>query len=300
MEEKRKVKCQKCRKEFRFIGSVMNLYCVHCGAKISSPGEEPTTGIITVEAREKTTGAGATQGARTGTGIGTAPQTGLPFLTQRPSQSSQPGQPAQPAARKVVSLDQLLSTVVRPDAAVGQEEEYVEQFQCPVCETVVDASTIKCPACGVKFGEETVETTRISDKHCSICNTPLDNIDAFTCAVCSQKFCTSCPSPRIPPEKTALDAKVDYKYKLKHQSVWTGDATKFIENLPNPLCPNCYGAEHEKTLLRLKSRVKHWEIDIRRDADVKILNEQFPKSVTVEKKKRVLTAQDFLKMLVRE
>ena len=292
----RKVKCPTCTREFHIPAEKDEAFCVHCGKKNAYKPSSPAPAQPVQQKPQ--------HGRKHDKKI-----ISLDALLHKPAAKPPEAAPAQAGAATAPASDE---TVEPAGDAAG--EEYIEQCQCPVCNTIVAADAPKCPACGVAFAEGDAADGAKEEANkgqkplnvCDSCGKLQPDVDRLaTCAKCGKTFCESCPGPKIPPEPKSLEAKVVYKYKLKkpadlkQQTLWTSDATKFNELLPSPLCRSCYMSEYDKALLRLRSKVKTWEIDIRRDADAKILEEVFPERKEVVKKKNVIPAQDFLKWVAK-
>jgi predicted RNA-binding Zn-ribbon protein involved in translation (DUF1610 family) len=315
----RRVRCASCLKEFGVPADRDEFFCVHCGKKHSQKGQQPAQ-ELGMKGEKKIISLDALigkPGTRSPPPIapvkeGMAPSLSSFISTTRgtvpPSRGMPPQQPAPETDAIPASPEPGLKRLSETDErAAPPQDEYIEQCQCPVCTTIVAMDSKSCPACGVQFAEEEAASQEpekaMAQKPLNICDScgrlvpDLDRL--YPCKACGKTFCDNCPTPRVPPEAKSLDSKVVYKYKLKTQTVWTSDAVKFSENLNAPLCRKCYLSEYDRAFLRLHSKVKSWEIDIRRDADVKILEEIFPERKEVVKTKKVIPAQDFLKWVAK-
>lgn len=143
----------------------------------------------------------------------------------------------------------------------------------------------------------------VASENCESCGQPITDINkSYICGSCGKRFCVSCPGLHIPPESEKTEAKVRYRYKLKPSSVWIEDIVKLTEILSSPNCENCYNATFDTAVDRLKTKIKHWQIDMLRDVDLKILETILPEKrmttlVLTEKEQVVESAREFLRRL---
>jgi len=99
------------------------------------------------------------------------------------------------------SLDNILGTIVSEMKEGADEAQGTEQFECPICSTMVDIDADVCPNCGAVFIEDEEQF------ECPVCGTLVDS-DAVFCPKCGAKFVEdeevpdkdSTPSEPAPPE----------------------------------------------------------------------------------------------------
>ncbi len=91
------------------------------------------------------------------------------------------------------SLDNLLGTIVSEMKEGAEESEITEQFECPICGSMVDIDADVCPSCGAVFVEDE------SQFECPVCGTLVD-ADALFCPKCGARFVEE--EPEFSPEAT--------------------------------------------------------------------------------------------------
>lgn len=79
------------------------------------------------------------------------------------------------------SLDSLLGTIVSEMKEGAEEVQTTEQFECPICGTMVDIDADVCPNCGAVFVEDEEQF------ECPVCGALVD-ADATFCPKCGAKF----------------------------------------------------------------------------------------------------------------
>jgi DNA-directed RNA polymerase subunit RPC12/RpoP len=173
-----------------------------------------------------------------------------------------------------------------------------KKVKCPKCGVEIDApdnlEKVFCMACGTPINLTGEATAAESVDRCQKCGNiiSLEN-PRHKCSVCGNDFCEQCPIPHIPPEDDKITVDVQYRYRFYSETRWFVDVAHFTENLPNPLCQDCYENEFEKAIQRAKTKIKAWRAELAKDEEIKIIKEDYPQP----KKKKLETAREFLKMI---